>query len=120
MTVQGLAHLPAPTAGHHGRCSSGKDASRAENAYAPACLAGLLAVLMGGPTQLLFPSLACLPLQLNFACGTRSDTGGPRCVVCPQMCVYTCGTGSICDRDPADGCFKCLPGGVVCCIAPRC
>ncbi|KAL4442754.1 hypothetical protein ABPG77_006748 [Micractinium sp. CCAP 211/92] len=47
--------------------------------------------------------------KMNFVCGTRNDTGGPRCVVCPQICSSACGAGYACDRDPADGCFKCLP-----------
>ncbi len=50
-------------------------------------------------------------MQMNFVCGTRNDTGGPRCVVCPQICSSACGAGYACDNDLADGCFKCLPGG---------
>ncbi|KAL4424209.1 hypothetical protein ABPG75_001510 [Micractinium tetrahymenae] len=46
--------------------------------------------------------------RLNFACGTRSDTGGPRCAICPQVCIFTCSTGYDCARDPADDCFKCM------------
>ncbi|PSC74134.1 Tryptophan synthase alpha chain [Micractinium conductrix] len=53
------------------------------------------------------PSICCN--KLNFACGTRSDTGGPRCRVCPQLCVFTCDGAHVCGRDAADGCFKCLP-----------
>ncbi|KAL4424207.1 hypothetical protein ABPG75_001508 [Micractinium tetrahymenae] len=49
--------------------------------------------------------------KLNFACGVRSDNGGPRCAICPQVCIFTCGIGYDCTRDPADGCFKCMQKG---------
>lgn len=48
------------------------------------------------------------PMQMNFVCGTRNDTGGPRCVVCPQICSSACGAGYACDRDPADGSVQSL------------
>ncbi|KAL4442755.1 hypothetical protein ABPG77_006749 [Micractinium sp. CCAP 211/92] len=46
--------------------------------------------------------------KLNFVCGIRGDTGGPRCAICPQVCNLMCTSGYACARDPADGCFKCM------------
>ena len=43
-----------------------------------------------------------------FACGTRLDTGGPRCAMCPQVCIMDCMPGYKCGKD-ANGCFNCLP-----------
>ena len=46
--------------------------------------------------------------KMNFACGVRLDTGGPRCAMCPQVCIMDCMPGYKCGRD-ANGCFNCLP-----------
>lgn len=34
------------------------------------------------------PGLCCN--KATFACGARLDTGAPRCVLCPQTCIFLC------------------------------
>lgn len=34
------------------------------------------------------PGLCCN--KATFACGVRQDSGAPRCVLCPQTCIFLC------------------------------
>lgn len=41
--------------------------------------------------------------RLNHRCDVWPLTGGPRCAMCPSICIYTCSPGYACATDPADG-----------------
>lgn len=53
--------------------------------------------------------------SMNFWCGVRLDTGGPRCQTCPGTCIMTCQVllGHSCELDLG---YLCRPGGAWDCL----
>lgn len=69
----------------------------------PPCKAATHLTCAGAP-GLTGPSICCN--KMNFGCSVRSDTGAPRCAMCPSFCP-DCEPGFKCGND-AKGCKTCV------------
>jgi hypothetical protein len=55
------------------------------------------------------PGTAAICCNANhFSCGVLPGSGGPRCTLCPKVCIMDCLPGFKCAPD-SSGCFNCLP-----------